>query len=233
MIIKKEALKLLAIMGSSCKSLGEKRVKNIRYICRCAATAMDMELDLFLAGFPEKYMAYKLLEVFAAKEGKTIIDEELVIKFFGGSDHLAMIEGQLSDYESLRGKIEKPFKNKFTFGHMVVPVEITRKHPIVCGKYLVAGRKIYVQGLIMHPLSFDGSYKALDIGSEYLVHFATIVVPAPAEISSWIRGEHIKNKKFLKVLDSIASNDYKGTIDYRKFWDLYDWTRKMLKECGF
>lgn len=233
MIIKKEALKLLAIMGSSCKSLGEKRVENVRYICRCAAVGVDMELDLFLAGFPEKYMAYKLLEVFAAKEGETIIDEELAIKFFGGSDHLAMIEGQLCDYESLKGKVEKTFRNKFTFGHMIIPVEITRKHPIVCGKYLVAGRKIHVQGLIMHPLSFNGSREALDVGSEYLVHFATIIVPASAEMSSWIRGEHIKNKKFLKVLDSIANKDYQGTIDNRKFWDLYEWTKEMLKECGF
>ena len=230
MIIKKEALKMLAVLNTSCRVLGKKKIDNTLYIHKCATFGKDMKVCDFIANFPNGTMAYKLLEPFAKRMGAEEIDDKLIVQFFGGKEHLNFVLEQLSDWEKLRGKnkpLSQEFRDGFLFAHMLVPVEIVKKIPVISGKYQVAGLKIRVRGLVAHPLIFPDFYRDLEVGKEYLTHYATVIGPASDKSVKWIMGEHIKSDKFLSAIERLK------VIDYRKFWSLKGWTEELLEQCGF
>jgi hypothetical protein len=215
------ALKMLAMVVSSCRTFDAKKVGNLKYLLGCVQSGEDFNWLEFRSGLPEKSRMYDYIDGFMRINKIKLIDEQAVINFFGGIDHIQFTLDQVNALALW--KRNDNFDAKYLFGHMLTSVEITQVRPVVCGKYMVGGREVKVRGLIVHPLA-DVKFHAHGL---YLTHFATVIALASKEATSWTRREHMKSPEFIQAMSRIE------ILDYRDFWAMHEWTLDMLKECGF
>lgn len=226
MIITHEGLSALANINSSCRVFGEKKIRNLKYLIKCAASWKNLRFSEFAENLPQKSFMYEGIRAFALAQKEKSIDNKLVCEFFGGAAHIAYTLEQEHALD-LREKRGDEFADALFFAHILTPVTLTFKGNNVSALY--SNRSIYtghmevrLKNLVVHPHVKIGRNPR----GKALVHYATVVAyDVPEKMVEWLLREQGQSLEFSEVAKRVDE------IDYAAFWNLKDWTEELFKKC--
>ncbi len=220
-IFSPDGLKSRIAVTSSCKVFGEKKKENIRSLLRILRIGAPVSVESIIANLPKRDDMLKVLEASAFLQGEGIINESFIWKCFGGADHIAYAL-ELIRIKDLYNKKDKSFADKFLFSHLVIPAEITKSEEPISAIYKNGRIAVQLRNLVVHPF-----VREVKKGDRVLIHQATILArEVDKDIADWLLQQQRKNKEYMKAVKRVKK------IDFGNFWELKDWTIRLLKECG-
>ena len=214
-----EGLKSRIAVTSSCKVFGEKKLANIYALLKVLKAGVDVRAETILNNLPEKDPMIEALIGSAILEGKTVIDENFIWKYFGGNDHIDYVLDQIR-VKKLENDLH--FADCFLFTHLVIPATLKNRKGSLSAIYKNGKVIVKMDNFVVHPF-----VKMVMSGDRVLLHQATIVskkVSKPME--KWLLKEQ-QREEFMQAAKRIKY------IDFETFWGLKKWTENLLKKCEF
>lgn len=222
MRITKNAAIILARTIISCLPLKENVFgqKERDFLDRVRASK-EMLFEEFAQRFSLEKSTYRSIVDFAQAHKDRLINETLLVDFFGGFPHFEKIVGQIK--EQIPNFDSSDYAKKILFAHMLLPIEIVSVGEEFSGIYKNRDIIIPVKNFVL--LSDDAKVK---VGQEVLVHYASIIAT---------KFDERAKKRILEV--QYANDDFRKScqylsgsgIDYKKFLDLCDGTKDAAKNC--
>ncbi len=198
------AAHLISKLIVSCHELSLDK-KSAALVCKAVGGRRVCEVDFFQA---DKMGLYNNLIATAMALHKTIINQEVVIKYFGGKKHerAALEEVAAEEIEDLPLPLQM-----FLLVHILIPVKITGKCKTgLVGEYANNGKKVILEGMLLFK---EDSVKDLN-NKIVLFHYAPVILTEPdSRLVSYLLEEQSKCKSFMKALD----NFHNKTISISKF----------------
>lgn len=214
--ITKEALGGLSRIFVSCRPLmGEIITPNQFYLISKAREKQDIYFSDFTRHLPVPDPTYGQILRFANRQGKNVIDEQVIWEFFGGYPHFLKIKKQIKKL-----KLKKDFAKRIFLAHMLIVVRITKIKGGIEGVYRNRNIEVKVKNLV--STLKDAKLKK---NQKILAHYASIVSDkVSADLEKKLKQEQAEENYFLEACR------YVKEIDYKDFWDLYRWSKKIIKE---
>src|SRR6266567_3216424 len=194
---------------------------NQLYLIRSAKSGKVFEFEEYVAGLPNKNSLPKYLKIkkFAERMCSNVIDEKIVLMFFGGSDH---IEKALVDNREF--KINHDFGVILLFIHLVIPVKITKiVGDFYEGVYANSEYEVRIKGLVPLLNSIPSMNDIeIKVGDLVLTHYASIIAPDVSdEMKEYLLGQQGESEQYMQACKEIEE------MDFNSFWDLSKWTRQI------
>lgn len=197
------AAHLISKLIVSCHELSLDK-KSAALVCKAVGGGKVCEVDFFQA---DKMGLYNNLIATAIDLHKTIIDQEVVIKYFGGKKHeQAALEEVAAEGKDLPLPLQM-----FLLVHVLIPVKITgRCETGLVGEYTNNGKKVILEGILLFK---EDSAKDLN-NRIILFHYAPVIMTeSDSGLVSYLLEEQSKCKSFMKALNNFHSK----TIQISKF----------------
>ena len=218
--IEQEAKRLIILMIISCKGFDEWKDADSKDLKILMEEDREVNVNELMTKLGGKSSLGFRLSRFAEENKQEVIDTNLVIKFFGGAEHIA--HANLESMILKQKGEEDENVDKFIIGHIELPLEeIAKNGDTYEGVYRNGQVKIKIKGLIR------GTEDEIDVrkNKKVICHFSLITDVNPKEeIVEWLKREQAVHKGFMDVAKRVLE------VDYAKFWNLSNITREIVKE---
>lgn len=235
MRITNDGLKMLARVFISCNPIHNSTTEELKgefvnaqglsenqlYLIDSAKSGKVFDYEGYVSGLPNSNSLpkYEKIKVFAERMGRDVIDEKVVLMFFGGIDHINKALADNRDF-----KINHDFGMILLFIHLVTPVKIAGiVDDFYEGTYVNAGCEVRIKGLV--PLlnnipSIDNI--EIKIGDVVLTHYASIISPnVSEEMKEYLLGQQRESEQYMQACKEVAE------MDFNRFWNLSKWTKQI------
>ncbi|HEX8974704.1 MAG TPA: hypothetical protein VF817_04435 [Patescibacteria group bacterium] len=197
--------------------------QNQQYLVDSANSGQDFEFDAYVAGLPNKASTHKYVKIriWAEKNGREAIDEDVVLRFFGGREHVAKASNDIKV-----AKVGNEFGQRILFAHLVMPVRITEVHgEFFAGEYKNGDMVVGVKGLVPLLRYITRSENIqLKVGDVVLTHYASIISEKVSpDIEDYLLREQAASPEY------VSACEYVQELDFEKFWNLSKWTKQIAK----
>jgi hypothetical protein len=218
--VKQDAKRLIILMIISCKGFDDWRDTSGENLRSLMEEKREMTISELMGKLGGKSSLGFRLSQFAEENNKSTIDLDLVIKFFGGTEHIAhaSAEGMI-----LKQKGEDRERvDKFIVGHLELPLEeVVRNGDTYEGVYRNGPINIRIKGLV----SATEKEIKIEKDKKIICHFSLITDAEPREeVVEWLKKEQASHNGFMEVAKRVSE------IDYTKFWNLSEITKNIMKE---
>lgn len=187
------AAHLISKLIVSCHELSLDK-KSAALVCKAVDGGKVCEVDFLQA---DKMGLYNNLIATAISLRKTIINQEVVIKYFGGKKHeqAALEEVAVEEGRDLPLPLQM-----FLLVHILIPVKITgRCETGLIGEYANNGKKVTLEGILLFK---EDAGKDLN-DKIILFHYAPVISAKPdSNLVSYLLKEQGGCKSFMEALDN-------------------------------
>jgi hypothetical protein len=194
----------------------EKRRKNEEHLFFSMENKVDVEFNEFKKGLADGTEMYDSIAKFAISRGKDKIDKEVVLAYFGNSDHIKKTVSELTEDNV---ELDSIFALHTLFIHLVTPVQITEVNESgnsFSGKYENGTNEIEVRDVLF--LSRDKHL--IEKGNKVFTHFLLFVAKCDNErLENELLDSQVSDANFMKAIRCFSQRpiEHKNAQMYLKW----------------